>query len=345
MKILKNSIIAAICIVVSLETRAQDFHFSQFRETPMLINPAQTALQKDIRIILNYKDQWKTVASPYKTYAVSGEFAINRLKNDKRYLAVGFQILSDKAGDSKMGTTAGLFSLNSILKVADYQRVSVGLVGGLGQRSVSTADLKWGSQYDGTSYVSALSSGEAINGITKNFADIGGGICWNYSHSERYISAQDGIKATAGISAFHFGLPKYSFQSNKSERLNTKIIAHASVAYGMENTNAMIIPEFIFVKQGSLQEVNLGVIYKFIIKEESKYTRFNKASAFSIGAHYRVKDALIFTTLIEYTNYSVGFSYDVNLSKLTNASKSKGGLEISLKFTTPNPFGASRSRI
>ncbi len=156
-------IIFMIIALSSFKSMAQDFHFSQYRETPMLLNPAQTALQKDIRVIVNYKDQWKTVASPYKTYAVSGEFAIKRLKNDKRYLAVGFQILSDKAGDSKMGTTAGLFSLNSILKVADYQRVSVGLVGGVGQRSVSTADLKWGSQYDGTSYVSTLSSGEAIN--------------------------------------------------------------------------------------------------------------------------------------------------------------------------------------
>ena len=232
-------IIFMIIALSSFKSMAQDFHFSQYRETPMLLNPAQTALQKDIRVIVNYKDQWKTVASPYKTYAVSGEFAIKRLKNDKRYLAVGFQILSDKAGDSKMGTTAGLFSLNSILKVADYQRVSVGLVGGVGQRSVSTADLKWGSQYDGTSYVSTLSSGEAINGANKSFYDLGGGICWNYSHGEKYISAQDGIKATVGVSAFHYSLPKYSFQNNSSERLNTKIIAHGCVSFGADGGPAV----------------------------------------------------------------------------------------------------------
>lgn len=338
-------IIFMIIALSSFKSMAQDFHFSQYRETPMLLNPAQTALQKDIRIIANYRDQWKTVASPFKTYAISGEFAINRQKNEKRYLAIGFQILSDKAGDSRMGTTVGLLSLNSILKIADYHRLSVGLVGGVGQRSVSTADLKWGSQYDGTSYVNTLSSGEAINGNNKSFADLGGGICWNYSHGERYISAEDGIKATVGVSAFHYSLPKYSFQGNSTERLNTKLIVHGSLSVGMENTNTMIIPEFLYVRQGSLQEINIGAIYKFIIKEESKYTRFNKASAFSIGTHYRVKDALIFTTLFEYTNYSVGFSYDVNLSQLTNVSKAKGGLEISLKFVTPNPFGGGRSRI
>ena len=73
-------------IAMSLQTFvfAQDIHFSQYRETPMLINPAQTALNKDVRIILNYKDQWRSFVSPYKTFAFSGEMKIKNKNIDKQ---------------------------------------------------------------------------------------------------------------------------------------------------------------------------------------------------------------------------------------------------------------------
>ena len=99
------------------------------------------------------------------------------------------------------------------------------------------------------------------------------------------------------------------------------------------------------VKHLVLQEINAGSMFKFITQEESKFTRLKKPAAFSIGAHYRVGDALIFTGMYEYSNYAIGISYDTNISKLTSASKSRGGIEISLRFVTPNQFSTTRSRI
>jgi hypothetical protein len=48
--------------------------------------------------------------------------------------------------------------------------------------------------------------------------------------------------------------------------------------------------------------------------------------------------------MYEFSNYAVGISYDVNFSKLVTASSFKGGLEVSIRFVTPNPFGA-RSKV
>lgn len=352
MKIKINFQIAALIAIIIFSPLlwggaavAQDFHFSQFRETPMLINPAQTALNKDVRVILNYKDQWRSVSSPFKTFGLSGEFAINHKRGKDNYLGLGIQILSDKAGDANMGTTMGLLSLSGIVKVAENNKLSVGITGGLGQRSINTKAIKWGSQYDGSNYNSTLASGENATPTNFVFPDLGAGIAWSYGKGEKFISANDGIKATVGVSAFHFGIPKYSYYASGIEKLHTKIIGHASVAIGITNSNILIIPELIYVKQGAMQELNVGSMFKFITQEESKFTHFKKPAAFSIGAHYRMGDALIFTGMYEYSNYAIGISYDTNFSKLSTVSKAKGGIEISLRFVTPNQFSTTRSRI
>jgi len=47
---------------------AQDSHFSQFWANPLHLNPALTGNSfADMRIISNYRTQWKAVAEPYNT--------------------------------------------------------------------------------------------------------------------------------------------------------------------------------------------------------------------------------------------------------------------------------------
>jgi uncharacterized protein (DUF927 family) len=66
---------------------AQDVHFSQFqRNTGVLKSRKRTALDRDVRVILNYKDQWRSVASPYKTFEFSGEMAVAKKKNKNALL-------------------------------------------------------------------------------------------------------------------------------------------------------------------------------------------------------------------------------------------------------------------
>ena len=346
---LLNSINLLVILILLFQhkLKAQDYHFSQYNETPLLINPAQTALHNDIRIIMNYRNQWSSVTSPFVTYAVSSEFAINHKRWSTNYLGLGVQVLSDKAGAGKVGKNLALLSLNGILKVAENNKLSLGLIGGFGQRTVNTSNLQWGSQYDATNYSfnSSIASGETSTANSFFYPDLGAGIAWDYGKGDRYISANDGIKATVGIAAYHFGIPNYSYVANTTEKLNTKFVGHGNLSIGVANTNMLIVPEFIYVRQGVLQEINVGSMLKFITQENSKYTLMKKASAYSLGAYYRVGDAVIFTVKYEYSNYAIGISYDVNLSKLSPASKSYGGFEISLRFVSPSQFLKSRSRI
>ena len=54
---------------------AQDIHFSQFWMSPLIQNPANAGGEEDIRAILNYRDQWKSIGTPYKTFNASFDMA------------------------------------------------------------------------------------------------------------------------------------------------------------------------------------------------------------------------------------------------------------------------------
>src|SRR6202008_641706 len=95
-----KSLILILCLVTGITkiSFAQDLHFSQYGETPFTINPALAAVAYDIRILTNYKSQWASVASPYKSYNFSGEFGLKYRKLNKSYLSTGFNVYRDKAG-------------------------------------------------------------------------------------------------------------------------------------------------------------------------------------------------------------------------------------------------------
>lgn len=322
---------------------SQDIHFSQFIATPLLINPAQTALGGNARFILNYKNQWQSIGSPFRTYAFSGDVALNKSKMHPNYFGLGVLFYSDKAGDSQMGITEGALTGSGVIKVADNSHISGGLLLGFTQRSINYDKLLWENQYDGLTLNSSLSSNEPVGQKAYHYFDFGGGVCWTYGKEEKYISANDGVRATAGISLWHFGLPRYTFYGISDDRLNTKIIMHSAVEIGLANSNVIFAPNLLYMKQGKLHEFDMGGIFKFILKENSKYTGRIKASAIGMGVSYRFKDAIIPQFSYENSAYAFGISYDANISKLRAASDMRGGLEIFLRFSTDHLFTSRNS--
>jgi hypothetical protein len=154
-----------------------------------------------------------------------------------------------------------------------------------------------------------------------------------------YSTANDDLKMHLGVSAFHVSSPKVSFYGS-DVRLPMRIVLHGGMSYGIKNTNTSLVPSFMFVKQGVQQEIMVGSMARFRLKEDSKYTGFVKGSAVSFGGFYRARDAIVIATFIEMAQYAIGISYDINTSGLTTASTGKGGIEISLRFISPSAFSS-----
>ena len=64
----------------------QDIHFSQFTMTPLNLNPAQAGAEYDMRVIVNYKNQWGTVAAPYSTANIAYDMKLGKNNHKKSFM-------------------------------------------------------------------------------------------------------------------------------------------------------------------------------------------------------------------------------------------------------------------
>jgi type IX secretion system PorP/SprF family membrane protein len=343
MKHIKLFLPAAATFFLPLFLSAQDVHFSQMTETPLLLNPAEAGLAHPYEGIINFKDQWRSVTStPYRTYNVCGDMAF-LVKNNGSHLGAGLNVFSDKAGDGQMGTTAGSLHLSGILAANDRNLLSVGLYGGFGQCSLSDDKLYWDKQYDGMNFDANRPTFEPTAVGNFSFSDFGAGVAWNYGKIHSTMSAGDDKTFNAGFSVQHINQPAYSFYGENGNHLPMKFVAHGNADIGLKNKNLILEPSYIVFLQGGHHEINAGMLVKMVMQDASHYTGRKKPGAFIIGGYYRLGDAVVVATGYEFSGFRIGLSYDVNLSDLKTASKARGGFEVALRYSSPNPFGKGGS--
>ncbi|MDF2449863.1 MAG: hypothetical protein K0R26_2367 [Bacteroidota bacterium] len=318
-----------LSVLVSGESFSQDIHFSQFDETPVLLNPANVGVPHELRVIANYKSQWQSVNAPFKTIAVTLDGRL--FKKKKNHLGIGLDFFSDKAGAGQMKTTQINFSLSGMVLLNKSNLISAGLMAGYVQRGVNATGYSWGNQYDGMAYDASRLSGEVNTVPNFNFVDFAGGIQYSYGSHEMYMTANNAKRLNLGVAIFHPHQPAYSFYGDAT-RLYMKYVFHGDAAIGLKNTNIVLKPSYIVFLQGPTKEITPGLTAQYILQGDSKYTGIKKFMAVSLGGYYRAKDAAIALIKFEYNSCAIGFSYDINLSKLRTVSNTKGGFEIALRY-------------
>jgi type IX secretion system PorP/SprF family membrane protein len=321
----------------------QDVHFSQLRMMPLIQNPAMAGADERMRTIVSYRNQWKSVASPYRTFHASCDLALSDKSGKSGFWGGGIYAFNDRAGISRLNHLQAGISLAYHVLVSEYSTLGAGVMTAFVQRSMNSNELTWGSQYDGFGFNPSLPSGEPLVSGSKSFADMGAGIVWNYSRGERYMTGNDHRKATAGLAVFHPHQPDYSF-TGTNEKLYSRWVIHGEAMVGIPNTNFSFVPAFAFWRQGPSTEFIAGSLFRYLLKPESHYTGFEKGNALSFGIHYRLQDALIVTGLLESGPLDIGLSYDINLSALRSASEGKGGFELALKYVIPNPLRKTEAK-
>ncbi|MDP2385527.1 MAG: PorP/SprF family type IX secretion system membrane protein [Bacteroidota bacterium] len=340
-----------ICLLVTalmltgLSIKAQDIHFSLYGEAPSVINPALTGVAYDLRANVNYKTQWKSFNSAYKTYAGNFEASLKHEKMTKAYMAAGINFYKDVAAgsksDSKFTTTGISANFCTVITTGKNSKLSLGLTGGANSRNIKQYDsLTWENQYDGFKYDPSRPTGEADESrYSFSNADFGGGVNWHYSESNLYISSNNGSRFDIGASVYHFNSPKNTFYSFGDDKLNMRYNGYANAVFCFKESNICFAPGVLYQQQGANREIVTSALIRVILKQQSVHTKEEKPSAFSGGFQYRFKDALIPTFLFEYDKYAIGLAYDINLSKLTTASKSKGGFEFALRYNWNPGYG------
>ena len=324
-------IIALSLIAICILSRAQDIHFSQTDATPLLNNPALTGLFKgNHRAILNYKEQWKNVAYPYKTFALQYDANFGKLKlGNKDKLGIGAAVYSDKAGEANMGITQANLMAAYYKMFNNSHAVSIGFQGGFTQHSYNPANLTWDNQYQfDLGYNPNLPSNEPQTESSQfSFFDGATGIAYEY-RKDKYLGTN------VGIALHHVQSTDLKYYGLNDQTLYRRITAHGVMEKKIKNSETTFYPAFIYRKQNKSQEFVYGCMIKYQL-DEKKFQGNILETAINFGVYNRYGDAVIFVSRFSYMHYTIGVSYDVTVSKLSEANKYKGGLEFSLIYITP----------
>ncbi len=311
----------------------QDIHYSQFDLSPINLNPAQTGqFVGDYRFIGNYRTQWSSVTIPYNTFSFGAD-ARNFLPT--KNIAGGIQINQDKTGDSRLKTFQANLSGSYLLPINEdsSQNISFGIQTGLTNKTIAYDALFFDAQYDGYAYNPALSTQENFLKNSKTYLNLNTGIAYFHQIEKRKT-------ISGGIALFNITKPNQSFYNENSVKLDRRLVLHTNAEWKVaEKIN--ILPSILLMRQGKYTEFNFGGSVKYILTDFIGLYR-----TVWFGMFYRNKDAGYLTAGMDYDNWKIGLSYDINTSTLVPASRRRGGFELALIYIiNRTPFKRVQHRI
>jgi len=337
----KTSTLIYVLILVGLASvvTGQDIHFSQFYMSPLNLNPAMTGVMNcDQRATINYRNQWAGVigANAYNTYSASYDRKLAVGRED--YFGVGGTLWGDVAGQARFGTKQARMSFSFSKKMGGRRDkshyLSIGADAGLTQRGVNENDLRWPSQTTNGLFDGSAGQADVIPNANFLYADVAGGIMWFSTFGDR-------LNIYGGAALHHLNQPTVSHLNNPAVSLFSRLTVHLGGEYPL-NKKISLKPDVIYLKQGPHTQLNAGTSVRF--KVGASDSRFNSGALgqfFQIGAWYRVgnkaagglhSDAFILATRFEFDQYSIGLSYDLNVSSLSQAASANGSFELSGQY-------------
>jgi type IX secretion system PorP/SprF family membrane protein len=302
--------------------QAQDIHFSQYNASPLALNPALTGVNGcDWRAGLAYRNQWASVTTPYVTYEAFFDMPLIKDIGGASQLSAGLLLFNDVSGDGNLTNLQAMGSVAFNLGLGGSQDnvLSLGLQGGLMNKSLDWAELNWGTMWDGDEFDPTIDPGEPLGEGSLSKFDLNAGLAFAGKFSENF-------NLTVGAAAFHLIAPQESFLNDTENKLGMRMAGHlrAGITVGK---NFGIMPSVLYQTQSKATEIVVGSDFGYYINNASF-----PATIF-LGVHDRLDDAIIASIGIDYKNFRFGASYDINNSSLEVASNGKGGMEFTLVYT------------
>lgn len=311
---------------------AQDLHFSHVDQIPLLVNPAQTGSESQVRAGINYRNQWKSIASPFQTMAAGFDA---RLQKSKRrsdgFFALGLQVYNDQTGDLSIRTSQASLSGAYHLSLGRNSTIGLGIYAGFGQRSIDGNNGRWGNQYNGLAYDPSILNGEPLPTAQFTFKDAGAGTIYRYRKNNAGSQSWVVHSATAGLGFFHVNRPSYSFLANEKERLFVRSTLYVSADISMKNAKTALVPVLFYQQQKSAHEFLYGASYRYYL-QGSLSGKTAKTNYVSIGLYNRFKDAMIGKVGFQMNQYQLNVSYDFTISSLSDLAKTQGAFELSFCY-------------
>jgi type IX secretion system PorP/SprF family membrane protein len=304
------------------KTYAQDLHFSQFFNSPLTTNPANTGFipDGDYRLGINYRDQWSTVMSvPYKTMSAFGDVQVMKNKFDNGWIGLGGVILRDVAGSGNL-TSTKLYGSVAYHQLLGYSSLlSLGFNVGMSNKQINVSNLKFPDQFDGKFFDNKLPTSVFLDNNNISYLDMQVGMNYAYFPTPS-------IYVNTGFSVHHVNRPHESFFSSEATGVDNRVpmryIGFLNGSFKL-NDEVIINPNIYYTRQSNVSELVGGLNAHYNLSGDGEYLLI-------AGAYYRHKEAIIPLVGLGFKDYTFTFTYDATISSLKNFNNSRGAFEFSL---------------
>lgn len=305
--------------LMSHYTIGQDLHLSQFYNAPLVSNPALTGkYNATLRFVANQRQQWRSVTVPFNTFGFSVE--TNEISFMRNFSA-GLSILNDRAGDSRLNTfianISGAYNLK--MNPDSSSNVRLALQTGFTQKRFDLNALQFDEQFNGLAYDPSLPNLENFDRNSLGFTNLNLGIDFDHVYYSRH-------RFSVGVATFNLLSPKFNFFDDSPSQLEERLNLLGYYQREFHDDWDVILSSQV-MWQGAYKEQLVGVQFKRIWHD----TKVLKRAGY-IGGYMRAKDSAHLLLGLDYDDWRFGVTYDFNYSSLTNASRSRGGLELSVIY-------------
>lgn len=297
-------------MVLPLGVLAQDFQYSQFYAAPLYINPAFTGLTEQHRIVANVRDQWPGLPNDYLSTSMSYDRNIDAINSGAGIIANG-----------ELSGTGRLWRAE-IAPTYAYQAI-------IDEKVVLRPGIKVGFNTLGINKNRLIFNDELETGTVTTETKL--------RSSKFYIDFSAGFLALydnywAGLSINHMNQPDQSLLESGNAPLPRKWSFHGGARVPLQT-------------RGDAKQADKDLTFAFEYKAQGKFDQLDIGGYFNTnpvvwGLWYRGlplksnregsvnADALTFLFGIKKPEYSLGFSYDVTISKLSIVNAA-GSFELS----------------
>lgn len=338
MTLKRKSLLLSLLVLASAVgvLRAQDFHYSQFYNAPLRLNPALTGVfGGDTRLSANYRSQWLSVPVKYKTFTVEADHKFIRRTDRAGFFAAGLALNHDRSGDSRLSWANVDLSGSYTRYLSRQWFLTAGIQAGFAQRSFKLDDLRFDEQFDPLPgrYNPNLPIGESFGRTSHVFFDLGTGINlrWQALQTNALVDRLDRrSQVDVGVGVFHLNRPDQSFVEDVRVPLPVRVSPYvkAVVQLGLE---ADAVGAFTAQFQQPYTElVGMLGLRLHLSRELGNQVAIQPGVAYRFNQNFG--DAIIPTIELHFNTLHAGFSYDINISDFQIATDKRGGPEFFVRY-------------
>ncbi len=318
-----RALVIFVAIFACTGIRGQDVHFSQFDQTPLILNPALTSYSDgDFRVFLAERMQWRAIGTPM----ITSNFGADHLFHyHNQKFGGGFQVINDQSGQAPLSVNKVLVS-GSYLGKAGKHNFMIGIQPGMVVKSFNLRGETLPSQYDRDigGFDQNLPSGEQVSTFSFTYFDLNAGVAWS--------STLGGFNLLAGYGLFHLTRPNETF-FNQSNKLPIRHLWHGNVSR-MVAKNLELKAAFMQMSTSTVGDLLLNFA-------AFRHVDHSLMKGFGLGLYWRDgiqrnRDAFVTQALLRIKTVDVGFSYDLNVSELSEATQLRGASELTIIYTHPS---------